>query len=272
MSGLNNKTSAYFIGVIVGGLIGVVLYFIQPVRWEGQALVKLGSLLVKGSQKTTSLIGLENSSIEEMQVVIERLKSPSFVQPVVQKLENNRASELIYNNGSVGFKTRSIRNSDSLVIGLTGDSPDDVRSALSAIVVELLSVHEVIYSEAVNSIKSEIAVLENEVGLISRRLNILIDGGASEGESSLSDKSRVSGFAVLIMLHDLDIKNDQLRTLREHISILYSKPTRLAQPISISEWRMFNSIWHACVIGVFLGILVSFIWLLWKAREAKHPV
>ncbi|WNV05399.1 hypothetical protein RP726_03050 [Candidatus Methylospira mobilis] len=269
---MNNKMNAYLIGVIVGGLIGVVLYFIQPVRWEGQALVKLGSLLVKGSQKTTSSIGLENSSIEEMQVVIERLKSPSFVQTVVKKLENNRASELIYNKGGLGFKTRSIRNSDSLVIGLTGDSPDIVRSALGAIVEELLSIHEGIYSEAVNSIQSEIAGLETEVGLISRRLNILIDGGASEGENSVNDKSRVSGFAVLIMLHDLDIKNDQLRTLREHISILYSKSTRLAQPISISEWRMFNNIWHACVIGVFFGVFVSFIWLVWKARKASPPV
>ncbi|QFY41378.1 hypothetical protein F6R98_01025 [Candidatus Methylospira mobilis] len=261
MSDLNNKIAKYVISALLGTLIGSVAYFVQPVRWEGQALIKVGSVLVKGSQKTTSItVGLENASIEEMQVVIERLKSPSFVQAVVKKLENEKAAELIYSKGDLGFKTRSIRNSDALVITLNGTSPALVRSALDAVVGELLYVHGNIFSEDVSSIQREITALESEIDMISRRLDTIINANAHKGENPDDEKNLIAGLATVVILHDMDVKSDHLRALRENISSLNSKPTRLAQPVSVMEWRMFKQLWQACIIGAFLGAFLSFIW------------
>jgi uncharacterized protein involved in exopolysaccharide biosynthesis len=81
MLNVEKRMTKYLIGVVLGLLIGVVLYFFQPVQWKGQALVRIGQITQSQSQSQSQ----SSSSIEPLTTVVERLKSRSFVQAVAER-------------------------------------------------------------------------------------------------------------------------------------------------------------------------------------------
>ena len=44
MFNVEKRMREYIVGVVLGLLAGAVLYFVQPVQWKGQALVRIGQI------------------------------------------------------------------------------------------------------------------------------------------------------------------------------------------------------------------------------------
>jgi len=87
MFNMERSTKVYLAGAVLGLLFSVLLYATQPVRWEAQALVRL-------AQTSTSQQS-EFKAIEDVPVVIERLKSRSFMSEVIKRAKTDGVADIL---------------------------------------------------------------------------------------------------------------------------------------------------------------------------------
>ena len=67
---------------------------------------------------------------------------------------------------------------------------------------------------------------------------------------------------IMVTQTALEFKLNQASSLREAMSANI-RPTSAIEPPSISERRIFSSIWRACLLGALSGIFLSAIWIRW---------
>lgn len=251
----------YLVGVLLGVLVGAILYFVQPVQWKGQALVRIGQISQNQNQNQNQT--LNTYSIEPLPTVAERLKSRSFIQAVAERAKRSEIVALLNVDEDAGLTVKPTRNSDSLIITVVGGSAELVRASIDSIVAELVSKHDAILDAYQADIRKELARLDSERDVLSRRLATMLDGQAVANPRSAEGKNLATGFVIMAIQHDLEYKLNRSSMLRESISSANIRPTSLIEPASISERRIFSSLWRACLFGALSGVFLSAIWIRW---------
>jgi hypothetical protein len=260
MLNVEKRMTKYLIGVVLGLLIGVVLYFFQPVQWKGQALVRIGQITQSQSQSQSQ----SSSSIEPLTTVVERLKSRSFVQAVAERGKRNEIVAMLNVEEKAGMTIKPTRNSDSLVITVVGNSSELVRASIEAVVVELISKHDAILNAYKTDIQKELSRLDAEVDILSKHIAIMSDGAMSGSSCKPSEgKGVIAGFSIMTLESQLEYKLNRSSLLREAISSANIRRTSLIEPTSISEQRIFSSLLRPCLFGALLGIFLSALWVRW---------
>lgn len=254
MFNLKKNMGKYLIGSALGLLAGAILYSIQPVPWRGQALVRIGQI----SQNQNI------NFVEPSTTVIERLKSRSFIQSVAERAKRKEIVALLDVEEGAGLTVKPTKIGDFLVITVTGDSAELVRVSIEAIVEELVSKHNVIINVYQADIRKELSKLDLEVGVLSKRLTKMLDGQVVVSPKLGEEKGFVTGFGVIATQRDLEFKLNRSSLLRESISSSNIRPTSLIEPASVSERRLFPSLWRTCLLGTLLGIVFSAIWIRLK--------
>ncbi len=257
MNSVKKNMGRYLIGAMLGLSIGAVLYFVQLVQWKGQALVRIGQI----SQNQNQNQNQNSYSIEPMLTVVERIKSRSFLQAAAKRT-NRKEVAVLLNSDDVGMAIKPTRNSDSLVLTVVGSSPELVRATVEAVVAELVSKHDIIINAYQADIKKELSKLDAEADILSKRIAAVTEGMSSNCKPS-EGREAMAGFSIMTFQRDLEYKLNRASVLRESISSANIRPTSLIEPASISEWRMFSSLWRACLFGLLSGILLSAIWGRW---------
>ena len=237
------KLGTYVFGAVLGLLAGALLYFVQPVKWKGQVLVRVGQI-------SQSL-----NSIEPFPVVVERLKSRSFIQDVAEKAKRDEISTLLNVDEDAGMNIKPIRNSDSLEIIVVGGSAELVRAAIEGVVAEIVFKHNTILESYRANSRKELARLDSEIDVLSKRMAVTAVK-PSEG------REVVAWLLIMVTQTALEFKLNQASSLREAMSANI-RPTSAIEPPSISERRIFSSIWRACLLGALSGIFLSAIWIRW---------
>jgi hypothetical protein len=238
------KFSGVIFGVVLGSLIGTVAYFVQPAQWKGQALVRIGQV----SQSQNNF-----SSIEPMTTVVDRLRSYSFVQAVAKRAKRSEVKALLNVDEEAGMSIKQARNGDSLVITVMGRSSELVKASIDAVVAELIFKHEGLLNDYERDIRNELLTLDAEVNAISNRVE------------AASKKNRMeTGFSILASQNILEEKLKRASLLRDSISSANIRPTALLEQTSMSELRIFSSLWRACLLGALMGVVVSEVWVRWK--------
>lgn len=240
------KMWGYLIGAVLGLLFGAMLYFVQPVKWKGQALVKIGQISQNQNQSQSQ------NFIEPLETVIERLKSRSFIQAVAQRAKRDDINKLLNVDEDAGMAIKSTRNADALIITVVGSSAELVRDTIDSVVAELVFKHNTILNAHQADIRKELARLDLEQDALLNRLSMVLKGKANE-----------TGFVVMTIQHDMDYKLTRSSQLRESISSANVRPTSLIEDASVTEKRIFSSLWRACLLGLLTGIFLSAIWIRW---------
>ncbi len=259
----------YIIGVVLGLLVGAVLYFVQPIQWKGQALVRVGQISQSQNQSQSQSQSQNMFSIEPLSTVVERLKSRSFVLAVAERAKRSEIEELLNVDKGSGLTIKPVRNSDSLIINVVNSSSELVQVSIDSVVAELLSKHNAILMAYQADIRKELARLDLEIDILSKRMNTLIDSMTIASGKPAEERELAVGFEVIAIQHDLDYKLNRASILRESISSANIRPTSLIEPTSISQQRIFSTLLRACLFGALLGILLSVLWGRWLRWEGR---
>lgn len=249
----------YLFGAVLGAVAGAIFYFFQPVEWKGQALVKVGHIY--------SLQG--NSFIEPVETAVERLKSPSFIQSVSERAKKPEVVSLLNFNQIGGLSVKQVRNGDSIIITVTGNSAELIGASIDAIAVELLRHHKNIVEEYKSDFVNELKRLEGEIDLLTQQLQS-ITGDEVSGNSSLSrEKQLYTGFYFMQIQHELDQKWRRYWDVRDAISSKNIRPTSLIGSTYVTDQRVFSSLWRACLFGFLLGLLMSVMLIIYGTSLKK---
>lgn len=247
------KIEGYLIGAVLGLLAGALLYFVQPVKWKGQVLVRVGQISQSQSQSQSQI----SSSLEPLPTVVERLKSRSFIQAVAERAKRDEITALLNADEGAGMTIKPTRNSDSLEIIVVGGSLELVRAAIEGVVAEIVSKHDALLKAYQADSQKELARLDSEIDVLSKR-TVVTDEKLSEGRGIMA------GLLIMATQSALEFKLNRASSLREAMSSANIRPTSVLETPSISERRMFSSLWRACLFGALVGICLSAIWIRWK--------
>ena len=258
---MRTRIKSYAIGIILGLLSGLFLYYIQPVQWQGQGLVRIGQISQNQNQNQNQS---QTQSIEPLATVIERLKSRSFIQAVARRANRNEVEKFLDVSEGSALTIKPTKNSDSLIITVNGRSMELVQTSIDSIVAELASKHDVILEAYQADVRKELARLGIEIDVLSKRLAVMLDGPTIANSKVAEEKVFVTGFRIMATQHELDNKFNRSSLLRESISSINIRPTGLVEPTSISKKRILSSLLRAGLLGALLGALLSMIWIQWK--------
>ena len=248
----------YAIGVVLGVLVGVLLYYALPIHWEGEALIRTG----KNSP---------GYPIENMSIITERLKSHFFVRSVGQRANNNEIIELLDIDKGSALSFKPIKGNEVSVIKVTAYSPTLAQISIEAVVAELIAQHNELQTVYQANLYRQIAELESEINSMTKRYDLSMDKLIINTDKTSSTKE----LATLLMFIEnknnlnnqinlLEIKKERLSRLLQLVDPGIVNKTELLGPVSISEKRIFSKLWRACLFGSLGGILFIAIWVRWN--------
>lgn len=252
------RMKKYLIGAVLGLLVGAILYFVQPVKWKAQALVRIGQISQNQNQNQNTY------SIEPLSVVVERLKSSSFILAVAERAKRSEIGELLDIDKGSGLTVKPVKTSDALIITVVGSSAELVQASIDSVVAELISKHAAILDAYQSDTRKELSRLDFETGALAKRMATRFDSKVVASGKSAKERGLASGFEIIEIQHDLEYKLNRSSLLRESISSVNIRPTSLIEPPSISEKRTLSSLWRACLFGALLGVFLSVLWVRLK--------
>ena len=101
-------------GAFFGLLLGSIAYVLLPSKWESVTLIRIGDISVNSS---TSRISNE---IEKLPVVIERLKSLSFMSAAIKNAGRPELAEVLKKKN---IKLKKFRRSNVLEMKIRASTP-----------------------------------------------------------------------------------------------------------------------------------------------------
>jgi hypothetical protein len=238
-----------------GLIIGIIAYFLQPVRWESSALIALGQIPNIKSQPQPTLI-------ESVLTVTERLKSSSFIADVAKKANRPGVKTLLDKNEGNGLTLKPLKSGDSLIISVTGKSPDLVQIATDSVVSELISRHDSIIYTYRADILREIEKTNMAIASTTKLLSAVQDGRSKQITSDRSDAT--TGLNIMILLQTLDRDKSRSIALHDAISATNIRPTNLLENTPVTKNKPIRSLLRACLSGALLGALLGIIGVQWK--------
>ena len=230
----------YFVGATLGVFAGTLLYCIFPLKFKGEAVIKIG------------MISLDQY-IEPIPVVLERLKSNAFISVVEKKIKRPEVLRLLDVKEGRGYSVKPIKNSDSIIINITADSAELVRTTIDSVVEELISIHTDILYEHNSFIRSELLKNEAELEYLNKRITTTLTA------DSVKRNEMVTGLQFLELQHNRDVTLKYSNDLRS--GMFYAgRNTSLVYAPSVLEENIFYSVWRASLFGAFFGVFMIFLW------------
>ncbi|PPK74144.1 hypothetical protein B0F87_11175 [Methylobacter tundripaludum] len=256
MFNMERSTKVYLTGAVLGLLFSVLLYATQAVRWEAQALVRL-------AQTSTSQQS-EFKAIEDVPVVIERLKSRSFMSEVIKRAKTDGVADILNQDKCNCLTIKLIKNNDALIISVLGSAPELAKISTDAVVEELKFKHSILLDNYKSGIEHKALALDRETEALSKNIAVLAESMQMSKDKADDAQAVSKGILIMTMQTDLEKKRSQSTELRDLISSFHSRGTELLEPIFVREKRLFSSLWRACLFGTLLGVFFSVLWVRWK--------
>ena len=236
-------------GAFFGLLLGSIAYVLLPSKWESVPLIRIGDISVNSSASRIS------NKIEELPVVIERLKSLSFVSAAIKNAGRPELAEVLKKKN---IKLKKFRRSNVLEMKIRASTPELANVAAEAMVNQLISRHNNLIQEVLRrSHSSQIhpeTFKENEdrMKVVERMINKFQENGSSvknSQDTSWRNYAHQAALSVYIgMLHNY--KNTQ------HL-VSSSRPTNLIESINTSPNPVHPKLFFTLLIGMLIGLIFS---------------
>jgi len=265
MFNMERSTKVYLAGAVLGLLFGVLLYSTQAVRWEAQALVRLAQTATGQQNQITS----EFNAVEDVPVVIERLKSRSFMSEVVKRAKTDGVADILNQDKCNCLTIKLIKNNDALIISVVGNTPELAKISADAVVEELKFKHSILLDNYKSGIEHKALALDRETEALSKNIAVLAESMQMSKDKADDAQAVSKGILIMTMQADLEKKRSQSVGLRDLMSSFYSRGTELLEPIFVREKRLFSSLWRACLFGTLLGVFFSVLWVRWGKYEGR---
>ena len=262
-----------------GILLGYTAYSTSPVEWESEAVVQIGQVGLVGPPVCgeTCIMGLP---IENLQNVIERLKSPAFFEGIAQQTESPDFREVmgIKHGGNGMLSVQKIRssnlNSNLILLKLRAKTAELAKLKLDLIVKELNSLHYKIAFEYLGVLRTKLAdglsqsnSLKQTVTEIDKRML-----GAD-----CFDKADVNIGKCSILLSS---KSSTSKTLLENTEFILSIQTALSSPNTVPTnaietptlpvQPISSSLLQMLMLGLLVGLVSSVIWIAMLRNHKNH--
>lgn len=243
------------------GAAGFLVTYFIPEEWEAKALIRVGQIGGVGS----------DSFIEPPQLAIDRLKSKSFQNDVLNKLgfpldENDRRVENF--RDSLKFK---LEKSDLISASLRGATIEEAKLQMSAVVAQLRLVHAEKFIPVVSRWQKELVEvqidLKKETAESDRLIKLLNARGGAVGGSNVSQAVLLSNN---LMLRDREIQNmlESKRRVEEKLSAHLTFETDILGEVEVIDKPIFPKKSIFTALGLVFGLLISFGWVLWGRKES----
>lgn len=242
-----NNIKWYLIGAVLGLLAGAVLYFVQPVKWKGQALIRIGQIVDQGDV------------VEPVGIVMERFRTHSFVRAVAERVKRNEIEDMLNVEEDNSMTVRSIKNTNAIDVAVISSQEELVRAAIDGVVAEIISKHDVYFAVFLADTTKELARVDSEIEILSERL-LNMDG------RPLKENATMATLVNLQALHVLDIQVTRSTALKDALSSRHNKRTTVIEGPFVSEYRILSSVWRTGLLGALSGLCLSAIWIRWKSR------
>ena len=256
MFNLKKVAGVYVIGILLGLLVGAIFYFVQPVQYKAQALIRIGQISQNESRNVYF--------IEPIMTVVERIKLPAFIQAVAERAKRNEILRLLNAEEGSGMTVKQMKAGDALLVTVVAGTPDLARISAASVVDELVEKHAQIADFYRSDIRAELSKLDRELGALSRRIEKLLGSQAAGSPKQAGEREMAIGFNLMTIQRDLEYKLNRSSSLRESISNANVRPTMLLEPIGLSERRIFLTLWRPCLLGGLLGFVLSVVWIRLK--------
>ncbi|MDD2542113.1 MAG: O-antigen ligase, partial [Desulfuromonadaceae bacterium] len=252
------KRNVYLLlgGALLGGFFGLALAFVLPSEWEANSLVRLGQL------------GRGNV-IESPLLAIDRLKSKSFQNDVLRnlKLSTNEDDE----KGKAFRSSLKIKleKSDLINITLRGNSSEEARLHMGALIGQLKAVHTGIYLPGINRWKQELQALNSDLKLASnetQRLFSLLNKQDGVAVDKFFSQTIILNNDLVLRERELQVLSDRKRILEERLSPEQTFETSSLGGVEISERPIFPKKSIFMILGLIVGMLIGLGWSI--QREA----
>jgi hypothetical protein len=244
--------NVYLIGGVLGVLVGAILYYGQPVTWEGDALVKIGKYS-------------DNVFIEEFADVTALIYSNGFIKKVAERIKRDEIIKMLSPQDDARLFVRKTKDGESLTIRVSGNTAEIVQISLDAILVELLSRHEALLNNYKLDVRKEESRLYLEQEKLLESLPIKSNRDTSCIYSPSVEKILEPEFDFLQIMRVMELnKNMALKSINVH-----ARPTNLMGIVSISERRFFPSLWRPCLLGALAGLFIIAIWIRWGKWNSR---
>lgn len=254
MFNLQHSTKIYLAGAVLGLLSSLLLYAIQPVRWEAQALV-----LVRMAQ-----VSYEVETIDAIPIVMERFKSPSFRLAVTKRTKMDGVADIVNEDKCNCLSIKPIKNSGALIISVVGRTPELAKATADAVVDELKFKHSEMFGYYNDRVEYKILNLEREIESLSAGISLLTVSMKTNQNKAAQTEDVSKVVLIMNMQADLERRKVQAAELRDSISGFNSRGTQLLEPVFVKDKRLFSSLWRVCLFGALLGAFFSVLWVRWK--------
>jgi len=224
--------------------------------------------LVRLAQTSTSQQS-EFKAIEDVPVVIERLKSRSFMSEVIKRAKTDGVADILNQDKCNCLTIKLIKNNDALIISVLGSAPELAKISTDAVVEELKFKHSILLDNYKSGIEHKALALDRETEALSKNIAVLAESMQMSKDKADDAQAVSKGILIMTMQTDLERKRSQSTELRDLISSFHSRGTELLEPIFVREKRLFSSLWRACLFGTLLGVFFSVLWVRWGKYEGR---
>ena len=245
-------------GALIGGVLGLVIAFALPAKWEANAIIRVGQF---------GKVEVKGEAIEPPLQVVDRIKNKSFQNDVLKSLglatdEDEPDAKLFRDTLKV-----KLEKSELINLSLRGMSADEAKQNMSAVVKELKNIHIRMSAPTVSRWHQELESIELELKKASNEADRLAKslGGQSD---ALSDRnfSQAALLSNILIAREVELRSfrDRKRVLEEQLSPERTFPTDVMGRIEVSEKPVFpkKSLFTLAglFIGLLLGLLLSILW------------
>ncbi len=256
----------YAAGLTLGLLGGIFIYLNQPVKWEAKALVGLAKtyqpLKIDVSQ-TQSQAPSGFDIIEGMPIVLERLRSPSFLATAAKRDADNKVLDSLNNGNCSCVNAKPLKNNEALIISIAGESSELSKNSLSAVVAELKYRHSILLEKYKDGVEAKALVKDQEADALSSELIALTN--RIRTEKTNMNQAIKDGMLVMIMEASLEKKLNKSIQIRDLTSTFSIRQTELLEPIWVTKKILFSSLLSASMFGMLSGLFLSLCWLRLRA-------
>lgn len=268
VSFIQNNFRRLIVVTLIGGFLGLAIAFLLPEQWEARALVRVGRI---GNVGNVGNVGNAGSPIEEPLLILERVKTQSFQNDVLKRLDLVAISSGAKPKISFGTIKAQLEKSELVKLTLKGGSQDVVKQQMNAVINELIDVHYKMSASTINYLQQELKSIDlalKNSNVESERLKKLLNKSNSLSERSLSQAVLISS---LLLMREGELRNlrDSKRMLELQLRPERTFTTDIFEKIEVSTEPVFPKKTIFAVTGLFLGLLLGIMWCLLKSNRAS---
>lgn len=276
-SSLKSQRKVSFIillgGPIAGALFGLAAWLLLFTNSQGFALVSIGrfdNTSPRSDQPTQA------NWIEEPQALVERMKSQSFAESVAERAQQPGLAVLLpakQYGGSGALNVRSLRDPNLLEIKVSGKDPDIARTAIEAVVGELIGAH-----------KRRVEPLLHEVGLKLQSLrDLAADARKSHDQltkllDALPRNENENAQQVLTLLALKSVADSNLATIEKAtlevetaLASQSTRNTRVIQDPTVTTPKI-SSLFQTMALSALGGIIFAILYLQLRPRSYQSKI